>query len=343
MKIAADHGAGVDPVWDLARVLRIAGSTNYKDPENPVPVRCFAGDGKPLTVERITAALDAAGIPEDPEKRGARRKKPPRGEKKPKDDKPPLYAVSAAMTSGKPSPKVRARLGEALTDVAIEISRHDKTRDHVLALLRYGYNGEPGVAEALEALYRHFVLTVGPDRMGGQDEAATEFTNFVAGAEELLAAEPPQERFVWPGPTPTFGTQREEADDDEQAEAEFWTQRDTLAGIHRFARDRMAAPYAVLGCVLRRGISLVEPRVKIPAVVGDTASANLFTVAVGRSGQGKDIANGVGRRAVVFVTPDDEVLDDPEAPGIGSGEGLARLFKGYGNGNSDQLARSRVY
>ena len=113
----------------------------------------------------------------------------------------------------------------------------------------------------------------------------------------------------------------------------------TLAGIHRFARDRMAAPYAVLGCVLRRAISLVEPRVKIPAVVGDTASANLFTVAVGRSGQGKDIANGVGRRAVVFVTPDDEVLDDPEAPGIGSGEeGWPGCSRGTGTATSSRGA-----
>ena len=180
------------------------GSTNHKDPENPVPVSCFPTGGEPLTVEQITAALDAAGIPEEPETHSSGKKQQPRGEKK-KEDKPPLYAVSAAMTPGRPSPKVRGRLGEALLDVAIEIDRHDKTRDHVLAMLRYGYNGEPGVGEALEALYRHFVNTVGPDRMGGEDEAASEFVNFVAGAEDLLAAEPPVERFEWPGPRPTFG------------------------------------------------------------------------------------------------------------------------------------------
>ena len=72
------------------------------------------------------------------------------------------------MTPGKPNPKVRARLAEALTDVAIETDRHHKTRDHTMALLRFGYNGESGVAEALEALYRVFVVTVGPDRMGGE-------------------------------------------------------------------------------------------------------------------------------------------------------------------------------
>ena len=41
-KIAAEHGCGVDSVFDLPRVLRVPGSVNFKDPENPVPVRCFA-------------------------------------------------------------------------------------------------------------------------------------------------------------------------------------------------------------------------------------------------------------------------------------------------------------
>ena len=49
--------------------MRTPGSVNWKDPENPVPVRCFAYDGKPMTAEQIHAALDAAGIPEDPEKK----------------------------------------------------------------------------------------------------------------------------------------------------------------------------------------------------------------------------------------------------------------------------------
>ena len=191
MKVATEHGCGVDSVFDLPRVFRVPGSTNYKEPENPVPVRCFAGDGKPMTVEQIMAALDAAGIPEEPV---ARSSKKPRAEKKEKTESAPLHAVTAAMTTGKPSPKVRTRLAAALADVAIETDRHKKTRDHTLALLRYGRNGEPGVGEALEALDRLFVVTVGPDRPGGAEEAAGEFVSFVAGAEDLLATEPPQRR-----------------------------------------------------------------------------------------------------------------------------------------------------
>ena len=207
-KIAAERGCGVDSVFDLPRVLRVPGSTNFKDAEKPVPVRCFAGGGKPLTVEQITAVLDAAGIPEQPVTTTGSKK--PRRQGKPKAERPPLYAVSAAMTPGKPSPKVRTRLAAALTDVAIETDRHHKTRDHTLALLRYGYNGQSGVAEALEALYRTFVLTVGPDRMGGEPEAMREFADFVTGAEGLLAANPRRGPFGSPGTTQTFGSQREQ-------------------------------------------------------------------------------------------------------------------------------------
>jgi hypothetical protein len=103
-----------------------------------------------LDVERITAALDAAGIPQEPVTTTSSKK--PRGERGPKAERPPLYAVTAAMTPGKPSPKVRTRLATALTDVAIETDRHHKTRDHTLVLLRLGYNGESGVGEALQAL-----------------------------------------------------------------------------------------------------------------------------------------------------------------------------------------------
>ncbi|TFV60431.1 hypothetical protein E4P42_04580 [Mycobacterium sp. PS03-16] len=122
-----------------------------------------------------------------------------------------------------------------------------------------------------------------------------------------------------------------------EQDAAFWQRRDTLAQILRYSRARRAAPYAVLGCVLRRAIALVPPNVQLPPVVGDNASVNFFTVSVGRSGQGKGIASAVARRAVEFVTPNGDVLPDPPPAAIGSGEGLARIFRGYGNG--DELAQ----
>ena len=119
-------------------------------------------------------------------------------------------------------------------------------------------------------------------------------------------------------------------------------QRPVLVHIHRFARSRRANPYAVLGAVLRRAITLVPPRVQLPASgVGDVISVNLFTTNVGRSGQGKDIANGVGREAVVFRAPDGERLDDP--PRRASGPARAWPGCSRATANADRPRGPRVH
>lgn len=68
--VAAQHGCKVDNVSDLPRVLRVPGSNNVKDPDNPIPVRCEADTGGALTVEQVRQALDEFGITEDPPRRG---------------------------------------------------------------------------------------------------------------------------------------------------------------------------------------------------------------------------------------------------------------------------------
>lgn len=110
----------------------------------------------------------------------------------------------------------------------------------------------------------------------------------------------------------------------------FWNQRDTLRHVYLFARSRRVAPFAVLACVLRRAMSAVPPNVMIPPIIGGTVSLNLFTATLGRSGQGKDAADGAGFAAVNFPSPAGLPMEAPR-PQIGTGEGLARLFKGSKN------------
>ena len=77
------------------------------------------------------------------------------------------------------------------------MSRHDATRDHVLALLRYGKQGDTGVLPALKTLQRVFVDTVGPDRPGGSDQAAEEFRSFIyADRVAQLLAQPDHDDWV---------------------------------------------------------------------------------------------------------------------------------------------------
>jgi hypothetical protein len=94
--------------------------------------------------------------------------------------------------------------------------------------------------------------------------------------------------------------------------------------------------------VLRRAIGCIEPHVVLPPSIGGQASLNLFTVPVGQSGAGKDSANSAGYDAVGFY----QMLGNMDAPVTdavyihpGSGEGLARIFKG----RKDEPAVTRAH
>ncbi|WP_372507743.1 bifunctional DNA primase/polymerase [Mycobacterium barrassiae] len=223
-----------------------------------------------------------------------------------------LYEQLIAMQDdGEPDRAVGRRVERACADLTEGAgSRYDTTRDHVLAMMRMRSSGHVGVPGALDRLFMTYVAAVADSRP--QVVAEAEFLRFTQGAAALVASTP-------------------EADSAE-ADAAFWEQREILTHIRDFARSRSVAPYAVLGAVLRRAITLTPPSVQLPPTVGDAASVNLFTVSVGRSGQGKDAANGVANAAVVFVDSDDEVIEDPPAAvGIGTGEGLAKALRPTGD------------
>lgn len=121
----------------------------------------------------------------------------------------------------------------------------------------------------------------------------------------------------------------------------FWTRRGSFQHIHTFARARMVSPYAVLGYVLREAVACVNPNYVLPPTIGGMVSANLFTASVGFSGAGKDAANAAGREAVHFYTGTGEFATrvQPNYPHPGSGEGLARIFKGYRRTGKDDEER----
>lgn len=255
-------------------------------------------------------------LADEPPAKGRQQKSDSSGQQKQKDGAPG-YDVNDALTAGEPTPKVAHRLAKALRSLETAGSRHDAMLPHTLALLRLGQSGQSGVDWALNKLYRAFVDAVNHDRPKGEAQAEYEFEAFITGASELLS-EP--------------GSAASVVDEDEaRAEAEFWEQRPILSSIQQYASVRRANPYATLGAVLRRAIALVPSGVKLPPIIGSPASVNLYTASMGRSGQGKDIANGVGAAAVRFLDPGGNTIDDAPSPTIGTGEGLARFFRGHGN------------
>jgi len=99
---------------------------------------------------------------------------------------------------------------------------------------------------------------------------------------------------------------------------EFWSATDELMTIHQWARARYAAPWAVFGAVMLRVSASTGPHVQLPGVIGGRASLNMMAVFVAASGGGKGISDATARLAWPA---------DIHEEGLGSGQGIAELFK----------------
>ena len=101
------------------------------------------------------------------------------------------YDVALAVTDGMPSDKVARKFNEAIAEAQGQ-NRHDDTCRNVLALLRYGKNGEPGVKVALIALQAMFIKAVTADGSRTPYEATKEFERYISNerAAKLLNVEP---------------------------------------------------------------------------------------------------------------------------------------------------------
>ncbi|WP_434080382.1 hypothetical protein [Sanguibacter sp. Z1732] len=64
--VAAAHGGQADHVFDLPRILRAPGTTNHKNPAQPVPVVAVTDTGYPLDAATITTPSWATASPNNP-------------------------------------------------------------------------------------------------------------------------------------------------------------------------------------------------------------------------------------------------------------------------------------
>jgi hypothetical protein len=98
-----------------------------------------------------------------------------------------------------------------------------------------------------------------------------------------------------------------------------WPGRYGLGVIFDFARARRVSPWALLAEILLRVLVRTPPGVQLPPLVGANASLNLFAAIVGPSGQGKGQSSAAARGVI-------DLGWQIEGKGIGSGEGLVKLF-----------------
>lgn len=105
---------------------------------------------------------------------------------------------------------------------------------------------------------------------------------------------------------------------------EFWTARLAHQHIRQAAHSRSRSADAVLLFTLARTAALINPTVRLPAVVGGQASLNFMGAVVGPSGSGKTSSGAVARELV----PIDRPTIAADLP-LGSGEGLVEMYFDY--------------
>jgi hypothetical protein len=172
--VAEIRGGRVDPVYDLARVLRVPGTMNCKDPDHPIPVVGGAQEGRPLATEELDEALDAYGaveLPGDRDTPGQRVVSDPAGWGWAEETCGYARAMIDAWDSDEPAARHPWLLAQA-TRIAVA---------H-----RNGCFDQPGWADACERLSSRFRRLL----WGGQEarkEAPGEIADAFAWGRELAA------------------------------------------------------------------------------------------------------------------------------------------------------------
>jgi hypothetical protein len=243
-----------------------------------------------------------------------------------------VYQTRDALTGGESSQAVVHRLRLAIKELNLPgQSRHDTCRGHVLALLRMGKLGEPGVKPALAALGEMFIALVAKDRPGGKDEAVCEYKSMVTGvgaARELakpgitdwiLKLDTQAAVVIEPEPPQPARPHIEEI------ERGFWTARESLAGIYTTALARMCSPWAVFGYTVARVLTQIPPHIMLPPVIGGPGSLNWFAAIAAFSGGGKGSASAAARLLVPTHV---------ESRNLGSGEGIIAAYGHQGDPTS---------
>ncbi|WP_231706573.1 AAA family ATPase [Tsukamurella conjunctivitidis] len=169
--VTVNPDAHVDSIFNIDRVLRCPGSTNWKLPDEPVPARCSVNaDAGWLDVTELAAILPEAPVASPVHAKGTHAKG---------------RAVLDGFRSGAMSATVVGKVREVEAAIEDGADRHSTMNSATLGLVRLGAKGEPGVRTALitvEALFEAVGDSVGHD--------PDEFQRSLTGALRLIAGDP---------------------------------------------------------------------------------------------------------------------------------------------------------
>jgi hypothetical protein len=250
------------------------------------------------------------------------------------------YDVRATLTAGEPSIAVTSRLSQAIKELNLPgQSRHDTCCRHVMALMRMGKNGDPGVHQALGVLREVLVAARRTDNSNTPDGTRDEFDRMITNdnaARELVTPSPLDWMKTLGADTPTNGSTPSGGvegvdyrdvpavgvDTDasrprshlEEIEQGFWERREALNIIYTASLARMCAPWAVLAFCAARVLTQVRPMWTLPALIGgDGGSLNWFAAIAAASSGGKTTSANLARKLI---------KGDVRERKLGSGEGI---------------------
>lgn len=259
------------------------------------------------------------------------------------------FDIRRALTAGEPSALVQARLADAIKEMNLPgMSRHDTCLRHVMAILRLGTEGQPGVESALSLLREVFIAVLADPSRGDtrpRDVAYSEFNRMVSNGNVARELSQPGildwfrqmlrsggDADAQLGNAEAVSTEAAAGLDDTESpaprgeleliEEDFWSARESNQVIYQAALARMGAPWAVFAACVARVLALVPPSVTLPPIIGGRGSLNWFGVLVAESGGGKGTAMSV---ASALVTGDVDVRP------IGSGEGMIECYNRRGD------------
>jgi hypothetical protein len=339
--VAERHGGDVDTTWDLARVWRVPGTLNVKNPDNPVPVTAVLGGGPlcepdpygedddPLTVDAVLDALDTYGIR--------------------------TYAEDRELLGDVVAPPGEWRWGRTCTYVATmidawkregpkkKIGRHPSLLARAVRLAaahRLGCITEADCTAALERSSAQFkawcengvcgekrpvarneirdIFSWGVTKVATMDDARVrkELDAKDGAGHRHEECDNPLEGILYPtGGAPTGNTSSAQQATSSPGAAPtaapslpptvdvtgLWD-RPVMQHLRTYAQSKMVSPLGALGAALSRVLAMLPPGYVLPDAVVADGSLNFYCALVGRSGGGKGGPDAVAARALHPVT-----------------------------------------
>ncbi|MBF6161060.1 hypothetical protein [Nocardia cyriacigeorgica] len=349
--VAASFGGTVDSVFDLARVLRVPGTINYKYPEHPVPVTLTPRDGGVLTFNEVIEALDAYGVSEHDEDRLA-----------PASD--PVAPVAGWEFSDATQAYVTGMINGWTADARsakVVGSRHNWVLAQAVRLQcarRLSLITEDDFAAAAARLEQVFTTLLSakgrqrkaePGEFTGMldwaaalaerktDEQARHDLGLREGSDlafgEITAAGIAAAAAALPAKKTRAKTGGPQAGDPRLLPPEFWNQREFLRHIRDAAWARDESPHPVLVAVLALLSAHLHPSVCVETGIKSPLPLNMFVGLVATTGDGKTTAYKFAKR-LLRVRLDSGVLGDiapdaaPRFLALGSGQGISEAYMG---------------